>query len=144
MCENKFVFLDHTSDVYVAAYGKTLEEAFENAALAMFEAMTDTSKVKPKEKYDVEIEEDDLQALLYSWLEELLYAYGAHGLVFSVFKVYEIRYKNNRYILKGEACGEEYDSKRHESRVEVKAVTYSLMSITRQEDLYEVRVVFDI
>jgi SHS2 domain-containing protein len=41
----KFEFLEHTADVYIAAHGQTLEEAFENAALAMFEVMTDTDKV---------------------------------------------------------------------------------------------------
>jgi len=45
-----FRFLEHTADVYVAAYGETLAEAFENAALAMFETMTDTENVKPQEK----------------------------------------------------------------------------------------------
>ena len=29
----KFEFLEHTADVYVRANGKTMEEAYENAAL---------------------------------------------------------------------------------------------------------------
>ena len=41
----KFEFMEHTADVYVAAHGANLAEAFENAALAMFEVMTDTAKV---------------------------------------------------------------------------------------------------
>ncbi|MCK4320170.1 archease, partial [Candidatus Bathyarchaeota archaeon] len=28
----RFEFLEHTADAYVAAYGRTIEEAFENAA----------------------------------------------------------------------------------------------------------------
>ena len=44
----KFEFLEHIADAYIAAYGKDLAEAFENAALAMFETMTDTARVEPK------------------------------------------------------------------------------------------------
>ncbi len=40
----KFEFLEHTADVYIRAHGKTMEEAYENAALAMFETITDTGK----------------------------------------------------------------------------------------------------
>ena len=45
--KKRFEFLEHTGDAYIAAYGKTLEEAFENAALATFEVMTDVEKVEP-------------------------------------------------------------------------------------------------
>ncbi len=42
--EKGFEFLEHMADAYVAAYGKNLAEAFENAALAMFNVMTETEK----------------------------------------------------------------------------------------------------
>ncbi len=41
----KFEYLEHTADVYIRAYGKTMEEAYANSALAMFEVMTDTDKI---------------------------------------------------------------------------------------------------
>ena len=41
----KFEFFDVTADVGYRAYGETLENAFENSALAMFEVITDTSTV---------------------------------------------------------------------------------------------------
>ena len=44
--EGKFEYLEHTADVYIAAHGATMEEAFGNAALAMFEVMTDTEKMR--------------------------------------------------------------------------------------------------
>jgi len=42
----QFDFLEHTADAYIAAYGKTLDEAFENAALAMFEIITDIKTIR--------------------------------------------------------------------------------------------------
>jgi SHS2 domain-containing protein len=41
----KFEFLEHTADVFVRAHGRSMEEAYENAALAMFETMTDSDKI---------------------------------------------------------------------------------------------------
>ena len=41
--KKRFEFLEHTADAYIIAYGKDLAEAFENAALAMFEVMTNTA-----------------------------------------------------------------------------------------------------
>lgn len=140
----KFVFLEHISDAYVAAYGRSLEEAFENAALAMFEVMTDTSKVRPKHKFEVEARGFDLYSLLYDWLENLLIVYNIHNVLLSKFKLYKIRKVNEEYIAKGEAYGEPFDPLRHEQRTEVKAVTYSLMEISKKNREYEVKVVFDI
>ena len=56
------------ADAYIAAYGRDLAEAFENAAVAMFETMTDTECVEPRVEEMVEVEGHDKQALLYSWL----------------------------------------------------------------------------
>jgi len=140
----RFKFLEHMSDAYVAAYGKTLEEAFENAALAMFEVMTDTSKVEPKERFKVEATGFDLYSLLYSWLEELLIIYGVNNVLLSRFKVHEIKRINEEYLVRGEAYGERFDPSKHEQRTEVKAVTYSLMEVLKKNGEYEVRVVFDI
>ncbi len=140
----KFEFLEHISDAYIAAYGKTLEEAFENAALAMFEVMTDTSKVEAKRKYSIETTGIDLYSLLYNWLEELLIIYGRDNVMLSKFKVYEIKKLNEEYYIRGEAWGEEFDPNKHEQRTEIKAVTYSLMEIKKKNGMFEVRVVFDI
>ncbi|RLE53057.1 MAG: archease, partial [Candidatus Methanomethylicota archaeon] len=69
MARKAFEFLDHMADVYIAAYGRDLKEAFENAAKAMFEVMTDISTVNPKVKREIRVEGFDLESLLYEWLE---------------------------------------------------------------------------
>jgi len=86
----RFEFLEHTADAYVAAYGRTLEEAFENAALATFEVMTDVEKVEPKVEEDVEVEAHDEQALLYNWLEKLLIKFDLTDNLYSRFKIFNI------------------------------------------------------
>ena len=64
----KFEFFDVTADVGYKAYGHSLGNAFENAAIAMFEVITDTSKVNPQVVKQIELEAEDKCALLYDWL----------------------------------------------------------------------------
>lgn len=143
MSEKGFEFLEHVSEAYIAAYGKDLEEAFENAAKAMFEVMTDTSKVRPAVEEEVEVEGEDKEALLMEWLSELLYRYGAKNMVYSKFEV-RIVEEEGKYRLMGKAWGEEFDPERHPSRTEVKAVTYSLMEIREEPGKAVVKFVLDI
>jgi len=138
----KFEFFEVTADVGIKAYGNTLNGAFENAALAMFEVMTDTSLVKPKVERKIEVESEDECALLYDWLSEFLVLLDSEYLVFSKFKA-EIKKTDNGFSLGGSAWGEEFDLDVHESRAEVKAVTYHLMDV-KKDEIYRVKFILDI
>jgi SHS2 domain-containing protein len=139
----KFEFFDVTADVGYRAYGKTLDEAFENAVLAMFEVMTDTSKIKPKVERKIEVESEDECALLYDWLSEFLILLDVDYLVFSKFEV-KIKKNEGGFSLEGTAWGEEFNPEIHESRAEVKAVTYHLMDVKHENGKYMVQVILDI
>jgi len=138
----KFEFFDVTADVGFRAYGESLERAFENAALAMFNVITDTSKIQPSIKKEVKIKAEDDYALLFDWLTELLVFHDSEYLVFSRFKV-EIEKKENEYQLKGKIWGEEFNYDIHEARDEVKAVTYHMMDIKKNQN-YILQVILDI
>ncbi len=138
----KFEFFEVTADVGYKAYGNTLEEAFENAALAMFEVITDTSKIEHEIERKIEVESEDECALLYDWLSEFLVMLDVDFLIFSKFKV-KIEKKEEGFSLKGTAWGEEFNPEIHESRAEVKAVTYHMMDV-KQDDGSMVQVILDI
>ncbi|XP_044891429.1 protein archease isoform X2 [Felis catus] len=70
-------YLDHTADVQLHAWGDTLEEAFEQCAMAMFGYMTDTGTVEPLQTLEVETQGDDLESLLFHFLDEWLYKFSA-------------------------------------------------------------------
>ena len=129
--KKRFEFLEHTADLYIAAYGKSLEEAFENAAYATFEGMTDLDKVQPKLEDTVEVEGYDEQALLYNWLEALLVKFDVNGNLYSRFKIVNIEKTSVGFRLKAKIWGEPFNSEKHLSKVGVKAVTYHLMEILR-------------
>jgi len=142
--KKRFEFLEHTADAYIAAYGESLEEAFENAALATFEVMTDLKKIKPKVEETVELEAHDESALLYSWLEEFLIRFETTGNLYSRFKVLSIEETPSGLKLRAKAWGEPYDPERHPSKVGIKAVTYHRMEIVKKPKAVTVKFILDI
>ncbi|MEM2878262.1 MAG: archease [Candidatus Hadarchaeales archaeon] len=139
----RFEWIEHPSDIGFRAYGQDLAEAFENAGLALFEIMTDTSKVEPKEERRIELEAEDEGALLYDWIDRLLYLHDSEHLLMSKFEV-NIAKGKKRLSLAGRAWGELFDPKKHESRTAVKAMTYHMMEIKHEKGMHSVQAVVDI
>jgi len=142
--DKRFEFLEHTADAYVAAYGKNLDEAFENAALASFEVMTDTSEIKPEIEDNVEVEAQDEYGLLYNWLEALLVKFDTEGMLFSKFNITELTKTVKGFKLRARIWGEKFDSKKHLQKVGVKAVTYHRMEIIREPGRVTLKFILDI
>ena len=140
----KFEFLEHTADVYIAAHGKNLEEAFENAALAMFEVMTDTAKVSANEEDSVEVEVEDEYALLYSWLEALLVKFEVNGMLYSKFKIPRVEETPEGFKFKATVWGEKFNAEKHTQKVAVKAVTYHRMEIIKEAGKVTLEFILDI
>lgn len=131
-------------DALIEAYGSSLEEAFQNAALAMFEVMTDTSRVEPLMEEVVEVEGIDLESLLYNWLESLLVMFDVNSRLYSKFKIENIHQTAEGYRLKARVWGEDYDSNKHEQKVGVKAVTYHMMNVEEKNGLWILRFLLDL
>ena len=142
--KKRFEFLEHTADLYIAAYGKTLEEAFENAAYATFEGMTNLDKVQPRLEETVEVEGYDEKALLYNWLEALLVKFDITGNLYSCFKIADIERTPNEFKLKAKIWGDPFNPQKHVSKVGIKAVTYHQMEIVKEPELVTVKFILDI
>ncbi len=142
--KKRFEFLEHTADAYIAAYGDSLEEAFENAALATFQVMTDVEKIKPETEDFVEVETHDEYALLYSWLEELLIRFDTTKNLYCRFKISSIEETPAGLKLKAKIWGEPFNPERHPRKVGVKAVTYHRMEIVKKPKAVTVRFILDI
>ena len=140
----KFEFLEHTADAYIAAYGRNLAEAFENAALAMFETMTDTSKVEPKIEDEIEVEGFDEQSLLYNWLESLIVKFEMTGNLYSKFKITDIEKTEGGFRLKAKVWGEQFNPEKHPQKVGIKAVTYHRMEIKKEPEKVTVKFLLDL
>ena len=139
----------HPADVIIVAKGQSIEEAFEQAAIGVYEVITDTSKVEPREERSIEDEGEDLEQLLYRWIEDLLFYTDSEGLVFSRFKVEPIEkgrdeQGNPVLRLRAKAWGEKLDPAKHPTRTIVKAMTYAMMEIVKENGCWRVQFVVDI
>jgi SHS2 domain-containing protein len=134
----QYELIEHTADVGVKAYGKTVAEAFEHAAKGMFDIITDESTIEPVGQYDIQLEAPDREQLLVDWLSKLLFLNDAQDLVFERFQV---TLTGNR--LSASVFGEKYDTKKHQMGVEIKAVTYHMLQVHEEKPIF-VQVLFDI
>lgn len=138
----RYRFLEHTADAKFQAFGKTLEEAFTNAALATASLIWDWEKVEKKIEHKVEIEGKDLKQLLSSFLEEIIYLLDSKMFLLSFAEKVRIEKKGNRYALKAVFKGDKY-SEEYKIYGDVKAITYDEMEI-EDNDHFMVQVVVDI
>jgi SHS2 domain-containing protein len=135
----KYSFIEHTADIAIRAYGRNLNECFENAAVAMFDIISDTKKVKCVGEYKIELKAENLEQLLVDWLSKLLCLYDINNFLFSKFKVIIDKEKN---LLSASAKGEEFNLKKHPKGKEIKAVTYHMLEVKEKE--HYIQVLFDI
>ncbi len=133
---------EHTADVGIKAYGKDLNEAFENAASGMFHIITDIKNVNAIGEYKILVNAQDQEQLLVDWLSELLFLHTVSQVMFSKFEV-KIEKVDQKWHLYGIARGENYNSDKHPYQTEIKAVTHHILEIKKNER-YRIQVLFDI
>ncbi len=139
----KYKFLPHTADTMFEAYGKSVEELFENSALAVEEIMVKLDSLKIEESYNITFEADSLENLLYDFLSELIFVKDTEGLLFKKFKVI-VQHKNKKYELIAECLGEKLNRERHELHDDAKAITMHEFVVKKIKDKWSSKVIVDI
>ena len=126
----KFEYFDVTADIGFKSYGENLNEAFENAGLAIFNIISDTSDISPDVAESFEIDSEDEVSLLYDYLEELLFYHEIDFMLFSEFDVV-IERADDCYHLEATIRGEAIDWSKHERKAEIKAITFHMMDVKK-------------
>ena len=140
-----FRFLEHTADVRVHSWGKSLENAFEQTAYGLMTTITpNLEKISLEIEKEIKIEAEDKEALLFDFLSEFLFIFDVEELVFKEIKVQSINLVEKRYELSAILKGEVFNKDKHEIGTEVKAITYSFLEINEDKDKVEIKMVFDI
>ena len=139
----KYKFLEHTADVKFQAFGKTIEEAFENSAYALAETITDGVKINEKIKWKINVGGKDDSSLLYNFLEEFLFLLDARHFVLS--KIDKIEIEDDE--LEAEVIGD--DASNYKFTNDVKAITYNEMFVKQETEgenkgLWVCQVVLDV
>ena len=138
----KFEYFDVTADIGFKAYGNSLNEAFENAGLAIFNIISDTADVVLETEKSFEITSEDEVSLLYDYLEELLFFHEVDFMLFAEFDV-DISESGDEFNLKATIRGESIDWDRHERKSEIKAITFHRMDV-KKTDHFELQAIVDL
>ncbi len=138
----RYKFLPHTADAMFEAYGKDLEEMFENSALALEECMVKLSTIKDKEHYEIKLECDSVEDLLYDFLSELIFIKDTKGLLFNKFN--KVIKKNKKYKLSAKCKGDFINRNTQELLDDAKAVTKHLFEVKKIKDKWIAKVLVDI
>lgn len=136
--------LDISGDIGIKATGKSLEEAFINAALGMYSLITNIEEIEGSKTIDITIDSDSLEGLLVSYLNELIFHFDTYGFIGKKIKVKIEARKNDYFNLVSSITGEEFDPARHEKKLLVKAATYHKIKVEKTGDVWEATVIFDI
>jgi len=134
----RFRLIEHTADVGLVAYGHSLAEAFANAAYGLFSIIAELKTVKETESRRLELDEDDAEALLFEWLNRLIYLFDVEMLLFKRFDIGDF----DGCRLKAVCYGEKYDPSRHQLKTGVKSATYHMLKVDKEKN--QVRVILDI
>jgi tRNA nucleotidyltransferase (CCA-adding enzyme) len=119
----------HQADVGIRGLGSTREQAFEQAAVALTAVITNPDSIEPEQKVEVKCDGLDGELLLVDWLNCLLYEMATRKMLFSRF---EVDIEQNS--LNAAAWGQKMDVAKHCPVVEVKAATYTALSVGQDED----------
>jgi len=139
----EFEILEHTADIGIAAYGKTKREVFINAAKGMFEIISGGNKTLKENFYDkIKLEADNLEGLLFAWLNELLYIGETRLVILNKFQIKEL----SDFQIKAEVEGMKINPPSTKIEKEIKATTYHRLEIKKDEEsgLWRAQIIFDI
>ena len=132
-----------TADIGFEASGKNLNELFESCAYAVEEAMVDIKGVKTKISKTVEVSDEELEKVLFNFLQELVYLKDADLLLFSKVKCV-VKEAKGKFSLKASLKGEKIDTKRHELRNDIKAITWHMFKIEKTKNGYKALIIVDV
>jgi SHS2 domain-containing protein len=138
----RYQFFDHTADAKFQAFGRSLEEAFTNAAYATVSLMWDRESVGRDIQKPVKVKGRDLEQLLVNFLEEILYLLDSQMYLLHSVEKLQIRRDAKIYALEGLFFGGQL-GKDCLPYGNVKAITYDEIEI-HTNDSYMVQVVVDV
>ena len=142
--KTKYKFLEDVAiaDIAFEAYGKNLNELFENAALAIFELSADVETVDAVKKVEFELENGKLDNLLYDFLSEILFLKDSKYMVFKHVHVSINEGKKNK--LKAVLEGDKINPEVQHLENDIKAVTMHMFELKKEKSNWKATVVVDI
>lgn len=136
-----FEYIDHTGDLGIRVWGKSLEELFTNAAHALFETVAVLDTIDPIEQFQIQVEAESVAELMVAWLDELIFRHEVDEVFFNCVEIVKI----SETCLSANAYGDPADFTKHVVFTEIKSVTYHQLSVCQSaEGKWTANVIFDL
>ncbi|MFW5936510.1 MAG: archease [Desulfosalsimonas sp.] len=132
--------IDHTADTGIRVWAGTPTGLFAEACRAMFELITENSRVIPVKTKKLSIEGIDQTDLLINWLRELLMLWSADQELVASVQISELSEKNMLATI----WTQPFDPENHVIYTDIKAVTYHGAEIISRNGQWETSVIFDV
>lgn len=123
-----YEILRHTADEKFRAEGESLEEAFKEATKAFSEIVKGGSG---EVKHSIEIESESHEALLFDFLDRLIFLQDTEGVAVADAEKLEIEEKNGSYALTVQILTDPITSGMNYT--DIKAPTYNEMKVDYEE-----------
>ena len=135
-----YELIDIYGDVGIRAFGGDCAEAWVNAGIGMYGLITDLKKIGWEKTLDIEVSSETPEGLLVKYLNELIFHFDTYNFIGKSIEVMEF----NEVSIRAKVHGDEFDPRRHEQRLLLKAATYHNIKVKKSGDRCEVEVIFDI
>ena len=138
--QRPYEVFEHTADIGLHAFGRTLPELFIHAAQGMESLMVAPEEVRVRVGREITVTGHDEVSLLITWLNELIVLFDTEYLLLCQFEIDDM----TGTYLKGRAYGERYDAQRHDLGSAIKAATWHEATVELTDEGYKARIIFDI
>ena len=140
MTQQPYEVFEHTADIGIHVFGRTLPELFIHAAQGMESLLVAPEQLQTTTSRTITVNGHDQLSLLIAWLNELIFLFDTDYLLFRAFEIDTLTPTQ----LRGRAFGEPYDAQRHALSSAIKAVTWHEAAIQQVDAGYRVSIIFDI
>lgn len=129
----------HEADEGIRGEGKSLAEAFEQAAIALTAVVTEPELVTPRIPVTIEANDDDPEFLFLAFLNAIIYEMAVRRMLF-----HHIDVTIEGSHLRGVAYGEPVDIERHQPAVEAKGATATELYVGEKDGRWRAQCVVDV
>lgn len=138
--EPEFEIIDHTADLGIRVYAKTLKGLFESAGMALVRLLVKGETQSSSKTLSLNVSGTDNCDLMVRWLSEILFLFEGERIV--PYKIHIRSFKD--YQIESEIQVNPFDPEAHEIINEIKAVTYHQIRVENIDGKWTATIIFDL
>lgn len=138
--KKSYTLIDHTADMGIEVTASSKEELFKLAGEAFCDVVCDLPSIAKRVARHLTIKKNSIAELMQAFLSELLYLFDTEHILYSGVEVSRVTSHELEVILTGEMI----DSKKHQVKTGIKAVTHHQLTVEKRGTKWHARVIFDV